>query len=271
LIQFLYFRIAFGLYLSFENLRLIPYSNELFGNHSVAPMGLLPLRPSLRIEAMGDWPGAVYGGVLLVGAIGGVLFSFGWHRRAMALLLFLCQWIVMHRLPLADNPETYLLQWTLLATVLVPPRERWAGVAQGSFAYPKGWQQMVWLVFTSCYFFAATMKLTEGDLAWRDGSALFYLFHESPPRRLWYGDAMLYVSNWMWPILTWSALALHFLGLPLCFHRLWRRCWWWAMLSAQITSLILLDLGSIIVGMMLVQFLCWNPWVKETSTTSGLV
>jgi hypothetical protein len=264
--RFAFFRIALGVLVAFDLIGIVGWERELFGR-DILPGTLLPRRLLFDPTFLASLPEAWLHWILIMGICLAFAFAAGIRRRPVATALFAVLWLLQQRNPFAATPDAPFLRWFLLATLFIPEGEPWAVLpaAGETFELPRSLERSAWILVAAGYCFAGFWKVLGGDPSWISGEAVRWLFLDSSPRRLWYGDWFAHVPFFVSAALTYFALGVQFIG-PLCVpFRLARSAWWIAIFTLEASSALFLDVAPIVAGMITVQLFLWNPLFESHS------
>lgn len=261
--QFAWFRIVFGLYLAVHFAHLAPWAGELFSAEGVLPDPAL--NPTYGIfPNILAWCGspAFATGVVLVLAVLALLFAAGIARHAAALLLWYGWACLFNRNVLISNPSIPYVGLLLLLTTLVPAREPLRALSaregeRGSFHMPAAVYWTAWALMAIGYTFSGVVKLAAPS--WTDGSALWHVLQNPLARDGLLRDAVLHLPDWVFRAMTWQALALEVLFLPLALWRPTRALAWLAMVTMHIGIVALVSFADLSAGMLMVHLFTWDP------------
>jgi hypothetical protein len=252
--QFAWFRIIFGTYLAIHFAQLVPWGQELFSAEGVLPSaalnpthGILP-----NVLAWSDSPAFVT--TFLLALVGlSVLFALGVARHAAALLLWYGWACLFNRNVLISNPSIAYVGLLLLLTTLVPGREALRlgrKTATDAFYVPAAVYWTAWLLMAAGYTFSGIVKLASPS--WVDGTALWHVVQNPLARDGLLRNLVLLMPAWGFQLLTWKALALEILFLPLALWRWTRPVVWLAMVMMHIGILGLVSFADLSAGMLMV-------------------
>ena len=260
--QFAWFRIAFGLYLAIHFAHLVPWGGELFSRDGVLPdpalnptHGILP-----NVLVWWDSPAAVTGflGAMVFMAS---LFTVGVWRRAAAVGLWYGWACLFNRNVLIANPSIPYVGLLLLLTVLVPstePRRPFGRTAdERPFYCPAGVVQTAWILMAVGYTFSGALKL--GSPSWVDGTAFWHVVNNPLARDWWLRDFVLTLPMWAFRGLTWGALAMEVLFLPLAMWRVTRPVAWASMVAMHAGIITLVSFADLSVGMLMLHVFTFDP------------
>jgi hypothetical protein len=261
--QFAWFRIVFGVYLAVHFAHLAPWAGELFSAEGVLPdpalnptYGILP-----NILAWGR-SSAFATGVVLAFVVLALLFAAGIARHAAALLLWYGWACLFNRNVLISNPSIAYVGLLLLLTTLVPAREPLRAFARAedgerSFQMPAAVYWTAWALLAIGYTFSGVVKLSAPS--WVDGTAIWHVLQNPLARDGVLRDAVLALPDWAFRLLTWKALALEILFLPLALWRFTRPLAWLAMVGMHIGIVALVSFADLSAGMLMVHLFTWDP------------
>lgn len=253
--QFAWFRIVFGAYLAIHFAHLVPWGPELFSREGVLPTadlnpiyGILP-----NVLAWWDSPGFVSAFLVLL-AVLSVLFAAGVVRNLAAVLLWYGWACLFNRNVLISNPSIAYVGLLLLLTALVPAREplrAFGGNADpDEFYVPAAAYWSAWFLMAAGYTFSGVLKL--GSPSWLDGTAIWHVLQNPLARDGSIRDAVLGIPAWGFQWLTWNALALEVLFVPLAVWRWTRPVMWLAMVGMHVGILTLVSFADLSAGMLMV-------------------
>jgi hypothetical protein len=252
--QFAWFRIVFGAYLAAHFAHLVPWAAELFSREGVLPAaGLNPTHGILpNVLAWSDSPAFVTTFVAALVALS-VLFALGVVRQAAALLLWYGWACLFNRNVLISNPSIAYVGWLLLVTTLVPAREPFRALGKKAtrdeFYVPAAAYWMAWFLMAAGYTLSGIVKLASPS--WVDGTAVWHVVQNPLARDGWLRDFALSMPMWVFRWMTWNALALEILFLPLALWRWTRPLIWTAMVGMHIGILALVSFGDLSAGMLM--------------------
>jgi hypothetical protein len=274
-LRFAFFRVALGLLLAVNLLLLLPWVSELYGPE-IFTVPLIPKSLLFDPAGLAALSTNSFQTIIALGIGLALAFAAGICRRFAAPLLFAVLWLLEQRNPLASTPDAALLRWLLLATCFVPAGEpfrfSWSTKATNgiprelpselTFEVPGALERSVWILLSLAYCFAGFHKIFRGDPSWLSGEAVRWLFTDSSPRRLWYGENFSLMPIWLSALLTWFTLLAQLSG-PVC---IWfarpRRWWWWSVFLLEASSILFLDVGAIALGMLVAQIFVFNPFLN---------
>lgn len=267
--QFTLFRIIFGGYLALHFLTQLPHAAELFSNHGVlAGPQLNPLHGLLPNPLATDWGGTP--GVVnwFIAALAGlsVLFAAGAWRKTCALLLWFGWAALFNRNNLISNPSLPYVGVLLLFCATIPsgepafPQPR-ADRARSWF-FPAAAFWGAWFLMAAGYTFSGLLKLESPS--WVDGSAFRHLMDNPLARPGICRDLLLSLPPIGHSLLTWGALALEILFLPLSFFRRTRPLVWLAMAGMHLGILSTIDFADLSFGMLMIHLFTFDPdWLPS--------
>jgi len=260
--QFAAFRIAFGVYLALHLAHLVPWGRELFSREGVLAdatlnptFGVLP-----NVLARWDEPAQVTAFLsVLLGC--SVLFTLGVARRTAALVLWYGWACLFNRNVLISNPSIAYVGLMLLLTALVPPTEPWrltrARGSDDAFYMPAGAFLAAWVLMAAGYTFSGVVKLASPS--WVDGTAFWHVVNNPLARPGWFRDVALSLPAWVFQALSWAALALEVLFLPLAVWRVSRPLAWLAMVGMHVGIVALVSFADLSAGMLMLHLFTFDP------------
>jgi hypothetical protein len=167
---------------------------------------------------------------------------------------------LFNRNVLISNPSIAYVGLLLLLTTLVPAREplRVIGGKNTSdeFYVPAAAYWAAWVLMAAGYTFSGIVKLASPS--WVDGTAFWHVVQNPLARDGWLRDLVLDLPMWTLQLLTWKALALEILFLPLALLRWTRPLIWLAMVGMQIGILALVSFADLSAGMLMVHLFTFD-------------
>jgi hypothetical protein len=141
----------------------------------------------------------------------------------------------------------------LLLTMVVPSREPLRAFGRrataNDFYVPAAVYWTAWFLMAAGYSFSGMVKLASPS--WVDGTAFWHVVHNPLARDGLFRDVMLDMPSWAFQVLTWKALALEILFLPLALSRWTRPVIWSAMVVMHIAILGLATFADLSAGMLM--------------------
>ncbi len=260
--QFAVFRIVFGLYLAVHFAHLIPWGAELFsregflGDASLSPTyGVFP-----NVLAVWDSPWAVRA---FLGALVGLslLLTLGVSRRVAAILLWYGWACLFNRDPLISNPSIPYVGFLLLLTTLVPCRESWRLLSRSgetaAFYMPAGVFAAAWFLMAAGYTLSGVIKLSSPS--WIDGTALWHVLNNPLARDGDIRNVVAALPAWGFKLMTWQALALEVLFLPLAVWKVTRPLIWLALVVMHVGIMVLVSFADLSGGMLVLHLFTFDP------------
>lgn len=262
--QFALFRIIFGGYLAIHFATQLPQATELFSNAGVLSDArlnpLFGLFPNPLNTPWGGTPEFVAGFIAVLVALS-VGFMIGAWRRIIALLLWFGWAALFNRNNLISNPSLPYVGVILLFCSLVPSGEGWSATGRrhklSEWYFPAVVFWGAWLLMAVGYTFSGLVKLQSPS--WVDGTAFRHLLDNPLARPGWCRDLLLLAQPWVFKALTWSALTLEILFLPLCLWRCGRPIAWLAMAGMHLGILLMVDFADLSWGMLMIHFFTFDP------------
>ncbi len=232
-------RSVLGLYVAVHFAMLLPFAAELFSSRGVLPAA--SLSPLHRF-----WPGLMHvsdapawaTGIVLLGAASGVALMLGLAPRIASAAALVVWSSVFARNPLIANPSLPYVGLMLFAVALTPrddPR------------LARSLERALFWAMAAGYTYSGLTKLASPS--WLDGSALGYVL-ASPLARDAPWVTWLVASPTLTAWLTWGALALEVLFVPLSWFARMRPLLWAAMLAMHLGLLLCVDFADLTLGML---------------------
>jgi hypothetical protein len=253
--QFAWFRIVFGAYLAVHFAHLVPWGAELFSRQGVIPNATLNPTHGILPNVLAWWDSPAFVTMFLIALVAlSVLFAFGVARHIAALLLWYGWACLFNRNVLISNPSIAYVGLLLLLTTLVPARERLRSAdskaVNDDFYVPAAVYWTAWFLMAAGYTFSGIVKLSSPS--WVDGTALWHVANNPLARDGVLRDVLLGLPSWAFQLLTWKALALEILFLPLALWRWTRPAIWLAMVAMHTGILALVSFADLSAGMLMV-------------------
>jgi hypothetical protein len=253
--QFAWFRIIFGSYLAVHFAHLVPWGAELFSRDGVIPRASLNPTHGILPNVLAWWDSPAFVTAFLVLLVGlSVLFAVGVARQAAALLMWYGWACLFNRNVLISNPSIAYVGLLLLLTTLVPSREPLRAFGNraenADFHVPAAAYWTAWFLMAAGYTFSGIVKLASPS--WVDGTAFWHIVQNPLARDGLLRDFVLRMPASGFQALTWTALGLEILFLPLALWRWTRPVIWSAMVLMHIGILGLVSFADLSVGMLMV-------------------
>jgi hypothetical protein len=277
--QFAWFRIIFGAYLAIHFAHLVPWGAELFSREGVIPGASRNPTHGILPNVLAWWDSPTFVTAFLVALVAlSVLFALGVARHLAALLLWYGWACLFNRNVLISNPSIAYVGLLLLLTMVVPSREPLRAFGKpaesGDFYVPAAAYWTAWLLMAAGYTFSGIVKLASPS--WVDGTAFWHVVQNPLARDGVLRDFVLGMPAWGFQLLTWKALALEILFLPLALWRWTRPVIWLVMVLMHIGILALVSFADLSAGMLMVHlFTVDSRWpgmlrvVRERLARSG--
>lgn len=271
--QFGLFRILLGFYLLWHFYGILPHAAELFSNQGVlAEAAINPTYPFFPNPLyLWDTPRAVemFVTVLFLAA---ALLAYGVLRRPAALVLWFGWAALFHRDNLIANPSLPYVGLLLLLTLLIPPGEKLRPKARAlpepSWFVPASVYATAWWLLMAGYTYSGVVKL--GSPSWLDGSAFSHVLQNPLARTGWARDLVLALPDGVLQTLTWGALGIELLALPLAFSKRTRPWIWLATLGLQLGILMVVNFTDLTLGMLLIHLFTLDPdWLPARKQSAG--
>lgn len=259
--QFAFFRMVFGVYLTWHFALLLPDAAELFSVEGVLPDPSLNFtHPLAWWNPLSCWNSPALAQAWVAGCLVlAVLLTLGWKREVTALLLWLGWMCLFNRNNLISNPSIPYVGLLLLLTVLVPAGEplRADGRANSaSWKMPLWVPVTAWILMAVGYSFSGIDKL--GSPSWVDGSALHHLLENPLARPGPVREILLALPGWMLVVMTWFVLAVEIMFAPLCLFRRGRAVAWALMLSLHLGIMLAVSFADLSLGMVMLHLFTFD-------------
>lgn len=267
--QFALLRALFGLYLLIHFLGLFPVGVELFSNEGmIADPSLQPtwgLVPNLFW--IGDDPFMVYG-VLSLGVGLSIALALGWKRRVVSLGLWIVWMSLFNRNILISNPSLPFVGLILLVLSALP-----SGEPKAMDEPRADWGIPVWvywgllIALMGGYTASGLHKLSSPS--WLEGLALRHVLELPIARDYFLRDIMLALPDPIIKGMSWGALGMEILALPLTLIRPTRRWIWLGLLSMNVGILFVIDFADLTFGVLMMHAFCFHQgWLPPAKLKS---
>lgn len=266
--QFGLFRILFGSYLFVHFWGLFPHASELFSNSGMIPdPSLLPSWKVPSLFWLHDSPEMAMG-IISGGMAASVLLIFGIQRRWVSLLLWVIWMSLFNRNFLISNPSLPYVGLLLLILAVLPRGERLSmGHVIPQWQMPPAATRGFFFLLMAGYTISGIHKL--GSPSWLDGTALNHVLHLPLARDHILGELVRGLPREVMMLMTWGALALELLALPLTLLPQTRKWIWLGLLSMQVGILLLVDFADLTMAMVLAHlFVFHRNWLPAVSYKS---
>ncbi len=264
--QYSLVRFAFGSYLALHFAQLVPWGEEVFSSAGVLPATASPL--------FHLFPGAFWISdapifvrlVLVTATVLAVLFALGVKDRSIAIVLWWIWASLFDRNPLISNPSLPYIGWMLLAHALLP-RAPYGSVdgtrrsdAGALWRFSQPLHVAAWVVLAAGYSYSGYTKLISPS--WVDGTAIRYVLESPLARPGFVRELLLGLPTPVHSALTFGALGLELVFLPLACIRRVRPALWGAMLAMHLVLIGLVDFADLSLGMVMMHLFTFDPgWI----------
>lgn len=262
--QFTFFRIVFGLYLTWHLDRLLYFGPEIYSSAGMLPdasanptFGLFP-----SIFWISDSPTTVTI-VLLVLMLCSALFTVGYGRRVCAVIIWFGLACLFNRNVLTSNPSLPYVGLILILSVMVPVGEplSFRGKENFDWRFPRALFWVAWILLAVGYTFSGVVKLQSPS--WVNGDAMRMLLENPLARPGWIRDLFLVMPPFVLKLMTWSVLALEIVFLPLSAFSKGRAWAWTLMLGMHVGIVLMIDFADLSLGMIMIHLFTFDPaWLK---------
>ena len=258
--QFTVFRIVFGLYLAVHFASLIPDAQEVFGPEGTIadPSGSLAWKilPNVLIYFASD---QALQGFLIGLTLLSLAYAAGIARQVLALFLLYGWACLFNRNIFIANPSLPYVGWLLLASAVIKSGEP---LSQWPKSKPD-WKMNpwifngAWLILIIGYSFSGIQKAMAES--WQNGHAIQYILELPTARDYWFKYFILSMPDIVLKLITWSALLLEILFLPLCMVRKTRTWAVLAMIGMHLGILSTVSTTDLTFGMLMIHFFVVEP------------
>lgn len=260
--QFALFRLIFGAYLAIHFATQLPHAVELFSSRGVLPDPALNPLHGLFPNPLAAWGSPTFTLVFISALFAlSLAFTAGFFRRTASLLLWFGWAALFNRNNLIANPSLPYVGVILLFCALIPPGEPWSFRARlrppSSWYFPSFVFWGAWLLMAAGYTASGLIKLDSPS--WVDGTAFLHLIENPLARPGFVRDLLLAAPLPVHAALTWFALAMEILFLPLCLFRTGRLIAWTSMLAMHLGILTTVDFADLSFGMVMIHLFTFDP------------
>ncbi|MBY0359422.1 MAG: DCC1-like thiol-disulfide oxidoreductase family protein [Candidatus Obscuribacterales bacterium] len=265
--QYSLYRFVFGLYLLIHFSALIPWGAEVFSNAGAMPASASPvLKIFPNMFALCDSPLFVTG-VLTVAAGLSMLLAVGYRDRLAAIGLWYVWACLFGRNPLIANPGLPYVGLLLLVHACLPSAPYGSVGAhkrvdpRGGWFLPQSIFVVVWILMAVGYSYSGYTKLVSPS--WVEGTAIEHVLNNPLSRPGFGRETMLLLPSVVLNFMTWAAIGLELLYVPLSFVRRLRPWIWFLMLSMHLGLMLLIDFADLSFGMVVLHLFTFDPaWVR---------
>jgi hypothetical protein len=261
------FRLIVGAYLCVHFLHLAPWAAEVFSSRGVLPDAHLSPLVSLfpNVLAFADSPAFVTAFIAAAGCAG-LLFALGAADRACGLYMFYVLACLYGRNPLIANPSLPYVGWLLLAHAALPSLPVGVGLwrpESPGWAFSRPLQTAAWFLLAAGYSFSGYTKLVSPS--WLDGTAVARVLESPLARPGFLREALLALPAALLRPMSYGALALELLFLPLALIPRVRPLLWSALLGMHLSLMALIDFADLSFGMVIFHLFVADPgWFTKT-------
>lgn len=245
--QFQFFKLALAGYLAMTYLFLIwerdillpPYNTQFIYIPHILPVSWI----------LGSTLADV--GIILFLLLGvAFALSFALYKRhwPWALLSWFVWTQVMAIHPIYFLPQDGFVGWFLLASLLVP-----SGLGQ---KIPRPIWLLAWYVTGVSYFASAATKLQSAS--WLEGETLSLLYNSALARTHGLMPVLRNIPDIVNKLLTWGALGMEFLLLPLSLFEKGRQVAWALLLSFHVFVFCTVDITSVTLAFFVFLIFLWG-------------
>ncbi len=189
-----------------------------------------------------------------------LLFAAGVARRPVALVLAYGAACLFNRNNLIANPSLPYLGALLLLSCTVPRGEGLSLTtpARDDWFCPTWTERAAWILLATGYTFSGLDKLSSSP-SWRSGEALRLVLELPLARPGALRELLLSLPSSALRLLSWGALGLEALALPLWLNAKTRPWAWVALTALQLGILCTLGFAELTCGMLLVHWASFDP------------
>jgi len=193
------------------------------------------------------------------------LFTIGFQRRIVAILLWYGWVCLFDRNNLILNPGIPYIGWILLCCVVIPRGEP---LSVSKYTSDVKWEfPMIlfigaWVIMSFGYTISGLDKFQSPS--WRDGSALLHLLENPLARDSWLRGLLVQLPENVIKIMTWFVLTLEIIFLPFAIFKFSRKWIWLAMIGMHIGILVVVDFADLTLGMLMIHWFTFDGrWLGE--------
>lgn len=267
--QYSLVRAIFGVYLAVHFGQLVLWGEEVFSERGMLPASASPLFKLFPGVFWIDDSAPFVTGVLISATLLSVAFALGVKDRFIALLLWWIWASLFDRNPLISNPGLPFVGWMLLAHAVLPRAPYGSVDARGradpgaGWRFPQALHLSAWVVMAAGYTYSGYTKLVSPS--WIDGSAFAHVLQSPLARAGGVVDLLLSLPSPVLSALTWGALGLELLFLPLALFARARPLLWVSLLAMHLGLITLVDFADLSLGMVMIHLFTFDPrWVPAS-------
>ncbi|MDG2247256.1 MAG: DCC1-like thiol-disulfide oxidoreductase family protein [Flavobacteriales bacterium] len=265
--HFALFRILLGVYLLQHFIGLIPYGTEVFSNEGIFPRASLNFTHGAipGLFDISDSPSFVTG-VLVTLSVLALLFTIGFKRNWVALLLWVGWISLFGRNNLISNPGLPFIGFLLLVSAVLPTGEPLAlDKTKENWRMPPLLFYGAWAIMAVSYTISGFDKWIAPS--WRDGSAIIHLLNNPLARDTPFREWFLMLPESILHLKTWAILAMEALFLPLALLKRTRPFAWLGMVLMHFGIIAIVDFADLTVGMLMIHVFTFDSrWMKSALT-----
>ncbi len=201
------------------------------------------------------------------------LFTIGFQRRIVSLLLWYGWACLAGRNPFIANPGLPFVGLLLLACAVTPHGEAFAitkAKKSETWRMPNGLYEGIWIIMALGYTASGIHKLLSPS--WVDGTAIVHLLNNPLSRDNALARQLLSLPESILRLNTWGVLSLEILFAPLCFFKFTRKWTWLAMVSMHSGIVCLVNFADLTVGVLMVHLFTFDErWLPVRKTEESPV
>lgn len=262
--QFAFFRMILGTYLIIHFAMLIPYADEIWSNKGVMADNSLNFTYGIfpSVFDLYDSPYFVKTVVSLLLFLS-ILFSLGFFRQTVSILLWYGWVCLFDRNNLISNPGIPFVGWILLCCAFVPSGEPLTVFPKKNEAweFPKLLFWGAWIIMSLGYTMSGIDKLNSPS--WLDGSAIIHLLNNPLARDIPTREFLLSLPATLLNTITWSILILEIIFAPLAILSITRKWIWTGVVLMHFGILLVVDFADLTFGMLMIHLFTFDSrWLQ---------
>ena len=178
------------------------------------------------------------------------------------------------RNPLTSNPSLPFVGWMLLAHLFIPKAPYGSLAAKGRNDPDGGWYIpdaifiVAWIVMAVSYSYSGYTKLTSPS--WIDGTSFREVLQNPLARDTFVRKLVLSFPDFAIKAMSWGALGLELLFVPLVIFRRLRPWVWLVTLFMHFGLIVLIDFADLSLGMVMIHLFTFDPrWLSPKKAESS--
>jgi hypothetical protein len=251
--QFVLFRKAFGLYLLFHFLYVLPFAKEIFSSEGMLPKASLNPGYGYFPSVLNYWdsPAAVWM-LFAVLILSSLCLALGLKRNVAAVILWYGWACLYNRNILIQTPSLFYVGWLLLVIAVIP-----TGESKPGWKFPPMIYWMAWWLLAFGYSLSGFDKFMNAP-SWSSGEALNLVLQTPFAGQGFFKNLFMNSPFEIQRVMTWTVLAVEALFLPLSIVTHTRQWIWLAMVFVHVGILTSLGFPELTIEMLFVHWFVYD-------------